>query len=39
LLVEDADGKEPGMQVVAAVELVLPVVEVHGITPEVRAGA
>ena len=33
-LVEDADGEEPGVQVDAAVELVLPVVESHGVTPE-----
>jgi len=38
-VVEDADGQEPGMEVDAAVELVRPVVEVHGVTPEVQVGA
>jgi hypothetical protein len=38
-LVKDTDGEEPGMQVDAAVELVLPVVESHGVTPEGPVGA
>jgi hypothetical protein len=37
-LVEDADGEEPGMEVDAAVELVLPVVEIHGLLPRYRWG-
>jgi hypothetical protein len=38
-LIKDTDGKESGMQINAAVKLVLLVVEVHGVTPEVRVGA
>jgi hypothetical protein len=33
-LIEDADGEEPGMEIDATVELVLTVVESHGVTPE-----